>query len=127
MALDIKQLGKQLVGLHAVAALATGIEPIRLEDNEGQALASAIVDVANQYNVVANAKMMAWLALAATAAAIYGPRALMIRAMVAEKKRQAEAVDFNGLRGVPMPESIPQPGPNVMQGTMDFGGLGLGG
>lgn len=93
--------------------MATGVQPLAIDSDEGKALAEAIANVAAEYEVVVNRKMMAWLGLLATAAGIYGPRALTVYAMTrAQKQSQAvhrtapdiptpdlRGMDFSGLTG----------------------------
>lgn len=83
---DIADLGKQLVGIHAMAAMVTGFNELQLGDDEGEALAKGILDICEQYNLSIDGKTGASLQLLAAAAMIYGPRALMIRHRLLQAK-----------------------------------------
>ena len=77
---DISLMGKQLVGLHIMIAQISGMPEMAIAEQEGALLAQSIVNVADQYDLAIDGKTGAALQLAMTAAMIYGPRALAIRA-----------------------------------------------
>lgn len=75
----IALMGKQLVGLHLLAAMGTGIHEMQISEPEGYALAQGIVNVCEQYNLSIDGKTGAALQLAMTAGMVYGPRLLAVR------------------------------------------------
>lgn len=75
----IALMGKQLVGLHLLAAMGTGIHEMQISEPEGYALAQGVVNVCEQYNLSIDGKTGAALQLAMTAGMIYGPRLLAVR------------------------------------------------
>lgn len=79
-------MGKQLVGVHMIAAQVTGLPELIIGDAEGLALAQGIVLVAEQYNLSIDGKTGAAMQLFFTAAMIYGPRALSINAKIKQAK-----------------------------------------
>jgi hypothetical protein len=86
---DITLMGKQLCGLHIMAAQMTGIPEIAIGEEESQLLAQSIVNVADQYDLAIDGKTGAALQLVLTAAMIYGPRVLAVRARAAQARAQA--------------------------------------
>jgi len=91
---DFAAMGKQLVGVHEVAAMMTGIVDIRISEAEGVALAQAIGNVSEQYGLEIDGKTGAAIQLVMTAAMIYGPRALMIRAKAQQARAQSAGQVF---------------------------------
>ena len=83
-------MGKQLAGMHQMVAMMTGLPELAMSEEEGTMLADAIVNVAEQYDLAIDGKTGAALQLAMTAAMIYGPRALAIRARAQMAKQAAE-------------------------------------
>lgn len=93
---EIKLMGKQLTGLHIMVAQIGGLPELAISEQEGELLAQSIINVADQYDLAIDGKTGAALQLAMTAAMIYGPRALHIRARVAAQKQQQAAPESNG-------------------------------
>lgn len=91
-------MGKQLVGLHLVAAMSTGLPEMQLNDAEGLALAQGIIGVCEQYDLSLDGKTGAALQLAMTAGMIYGPRLLAVRKRAAAEQaaRTVSTTDNNG-------------------------------
>lgn len=83
---SIQLMGKQLVGVHLIAAQVTGLAELQINDSEGVALAQGIVLVAEQYDLSIDGKTGAALQLFFTAAMIYGPRILMVNAKMKASK-----------------------------------------
>lgn len=77
-------LGKQIVGLHMIAAMTFGIQELVIQEAEGELLASAIVNVAEEYGLSLGGKTGAAIQLAGTAAMIYLPRYFKMQQRVAE-------------------------------------------
>lgn len=96
-------LGKQLVGLHIIASMAFGIPELVIQENEGELLASAIVNVAEEYGLSMGGKTGAAIQLVGTAAMIYLPRYFAMQKRVTKKDEtiisQVETVD----NGAPTP------------------------
>lgn len=81
-------LGKQLVGIHQLAAMLTGVTELALSDPEGEQLGQAIAGVCEQYNLSIDGKTGAFLGLIGTAAVIYGPRYFAFNARMAYMRAQ---------------------------------------
>lgn len=83
--------GEQLMGIHQMLYVFTGQQypEIQLASPEAQMLADSINGVCEQYDLSIDGKTGAFLQLAGTAAMIYAPRYLAIRARMA----QAQPVD----------------------------------
>ena len=73
-------------------------------------LADAILAVNAHYNTVIDAKMMAWINLGGVAAAIYGPRAFMLRARFQEAKKNKVTKATSGPAVVGNVFEMPAPG-----------------
>lgn len=93
---EIALMGKQLVGLHIMVAQISGMGELAIGDQEGFLLAQSIVNVADQYDLAIDGKTGAALQLAMTAAMIYGPRALAIRARARQPNQQSTEVQGHG-------------------------------
>lgn len=86
---DVAAMAKQLVGVHSLVAMITGIPEVQLHLQEAEQLASAISNVCDEYGLSISGKTGAALQLAAAAAMIYGPRALVISSKIAAAKAAA--------------------------------------
>lgn len=82
---EIQLLGKQLVGIHQMAAMMTQIPEAQISDPEGLMMAQSIVNVANQYDLELDGKTGAMIQLLATAAMIYAPRVIMVKRRMSEQ------------------------------------------
>lgn len=83
---EITLLGKQLVGIHAMASMMTQIPEAAISDPEGLMMAQSIVNLADQYDLELDGKTGAAIQLLATAAMIYAPRVIAVkRRMAAEQ------------------------------------------
>lgn len=87
---DISLIGKQVTGLHKLAAIATGIPELELSDQEGATLGQAIANVAQEYDLALDGKTGALLQLAAACGMIYVPRFLHLKKRVAQAQAKAE-------------------------------------
>ncbi len=87
---DTVALGKQLVGLHHLAALATGLPELVIGETEGQMLAGGIQAVCDEYGLSLSGKTGAAIQLIGAAGVVYMPRLLAIRARRAAERAQAE-------------------------------------
>lgn len=67
-------LGKQIVGLHMVSAMAFSIPELVITEQEGELLANAIAAVSEEYGLSLTGKTGAALQLVGTGAMIYLPR-----------------------------------------------------
>ena len=84
-------LGKQLVGVHALAALMLQLPEIQLKEEEGVQLGNAIIAVCDEYGLSITGKTGAAIQLFAAAAMIYAPRAFVIKARLDNQRAQALA------------------------------------
>lgn len=88
-------LGKQLVGVHALAALMLQLPEIQLKEEEGVQLGNAIIAVCDEYGLSITGKTGAAIQLFAAAAMIYAPRAFFIKARLDTQRAQAQAAQNN--------------------------------
>lgn len=77
---DPQLLSKQLFGIHKMASQMTGLPELQIDNDESMALANSIIGVSEQYDLSIDGKTGAAIQLLATAAMIYGPRLLYIKA-----------------------------------------------
>lgn len=85
------QLANQVKGLHALAAMGTGIPEFNLADGEAVMLADAMATVAEQYGLSLSGKTGALIQLAAACALVYAPRLAAVNARV--KAARAKPVE----------------------------------
>lgn len=88
---DLQAMAKQMVGVHMLVATMTGIPEAIISEEEGIAMASAINNIAEQYDLAIDGKTGASLQLFATAAMIYAPRALMFRKRIQEERVRSQS------------------------------------
>lgn len=86
---DNETLAKNIVGLHMIAAMGTGLPELQISDNEGTMLANAINAVADEYGLDVGGKTGAALQLFGAMGMIYAPRAFAIMKRVEAQKREA--------------------------------------
>lgn len=102
-ATDAKALARQLVGLHQLGVLVSGIPEVAIDLDEGEILAVGIVAVCDEYDLSIDGKTGAALNLLGACAMVYGKRIFQINArMAAQKKARQNATptpsqpaDFN--------------------------------
>lgn len=87
---SVEAMANQLVGVHQLVSMVTGISEIQITPDEGAALAGAIQSVCDEYGLSISGKTGAALQLLAAAAMIYGPRAVVIH----QKVKAAQARDI---------------------------------
>jgi hypothetical protein len=80
--------GKQIAGLHAVAAHLTGLPELIISEAEGELLAGGIQAVAEEYGLELSGKAGAAIQLFSAAAIIYLPR---LAAIASKKAAQQKA------------------------------------
>lgn len=90
VSVDASALAKQIQGLHAIAALGTGIPEFNLQDSEAEMLGQAVSAVCEEYDLSLSGKTGAALQLLAAAAMVYAPRVMMIKARVALANAEAQ-------------------------------------
>lgn len=86
---DAAAMAKQLVGVHTLMAMVTGLPELQISEPEAENLAAAVTNVCEEYGLSISGKTGAAIQLAAACAMIYGPRALMINARIQQAKAQA--------------------------------------
>lgn len=98
-------LGKQIVGLHLIASMTFGIPELVIQEAEGELLASAIVNVAEEYGLSLGGKTGAAIQLVGTAAMIYLPRyfAMQNRVTHAQQKPAQTADNVTPINGTATP------------------------
>ena len=83
-------MGKQLVGIHKLAAMVTGLPELMINDVEGDMLAHAVANICDEYGLAVDGKTGATLQLLGTAAMIYGPRAIAVMQRAHAEKQQRQ-------------------------------------
>ncbi len=94
---ELMGLSRQIMGLHMIAAQATGIAELQINETEAGMLATSIDRVSQEYGLSMSGKTGAMLQLLGTAAIIYMPRLGVINAKIKQKqeeKRRATVVDI---------------------------------
>jgi len=89
-AMDPVGLAKQLVGIHQLAAMFTGMGELQLQQEEAQGLADAVVNVCAEYDLNIDGKTGAAVQLFAACAMIYAPRVLQIKFRLAQERAAYE-------------------------------------
>lgn len=90
---DAEALAQQLVGIHQIVAMVSGIPEAQISEEEAGHLAKGITAVCDEYGLSLGGKTGAALQLAAAAAMIYGPRIWAFTARVrAEREQKAAAM-----------------------------------
>ena len=87
--LEVEALAKNLQAIHDLAALATGLPILSIEDKEAKSMATAVSNLAAQYDMVLDPRTVAWVNLLGVMASIYGPRFLMIKMAASAANRQS--------------------------------------
>lgn len=91
--------------MHTMLAGMTGAVELKLEKEEAESLASAIVDVGRFYNMEVPAKAAAWTNLIMVAGALYGPRVMVLNM---KRKANKSAIPMPP-RGSVAPKAEPAP------------------
>lgn len=86
-------LAQQIVAFHQIAAMATRIPELMIDEREAQLLASSIRELSAHYGPVVSGPAMLWVQFVGVAAMIYVPRvpqvALRLAAIRAAKNRES--------------------------------------
>lgn len=90
---DRAALARQLVGIHQVAAMVSGIPEVVISEPEGDALAGGVIAVCEEYGLSLGGKTGAAIQLAAAAAMIYGPRLFAINQRL-RAERAKDVTDY---------------------------------
>ena len=92
---ELATSAKNLQGLHLMLSMMTGLPEAQLTNSESVALAGALEKVSQEYGLALDGKTGAFLQLAGTAAIIYVPRALAVRARLAKQKEENKDLGEN--------------------------------
>lgn len=81
----VSAFAKKISGIHSLLDVmlqkSIGVKGlIMLEEDESEQLAKAIAEIANQYDLTPDPKIMCWVNLAAVMATIYTPKYLLLKA-----------------------------------------------
>lgn len=92
----VSAFAKKIAGIHSLIDVmlqkSIGVKGMMtLEDDESEQLAKAIAEIANQYDLTPDPKVMCWVNLAAVMATIYTPKYLLIKMTFALRKVAADA------------------------------------
>ncbi len=77
-----------LAGVHLALSMALRVPEIALTEEQSKALAEATANVLRHYDMAVSVKAMDWTRLVMTLAAVYGTKAVMIRARMARDKER---------------------------------------
>lgn len=86
----IETLAFAINGFHIALAAFTKAEELQLEDSESEALAKSVWNVAQQFDMSPDPRIIAIGGLIATAAQIYGPRIYVI----ADRRKKEKPIDI---------------------------------
>lgn len=80
----VSAFAKKIAGIHSLIDVmiqkTIGVKGLMtLEDDESEQLAKAIAEIANQYDLTPDPKVMCWVNLAAVMATIYTPKYLLLK------------------------------------------------
>lgn len=89
---DLKTLAKNIVGLHALAAMGTGLKELMIDEKEGEMLAGAMQAVADEYGLDFGGKTGAAVQLFGAAGMIYAPRIIRIVSRMKKEREETEGV-----------------------------------
>ena len=106
--LDVDGLAIQLQGVHKLCALGFKNSTYEITVDESKKLASALVDVAKQYDLKLNPEVLAWLKLLGVSVAIYGPRVGFN--IMAKKQATARAMQESNLQSAGQQSNAPSAG-----------------
>lgn len=96
---DMDALARQLVGIHQLIAMATGLGELVISEQEAGMLAKGITAVTEEYGFALTGKTGAALQLFGAAAIVYVPRAIAVKARADAARRAAEEEAANTLDG----------------------------
>lgn len=85
---DLEDMAKKIQGTHMMLALMTGMTEMQVSDAEAKMLATAMADVAREFDMAPNGKATAVVMLIGTVAIIYLPRLAMLKAKMDKAKRE---------------------------------------
>jgi hypothetical protein len=80
-----QKLAKQIVGLHQIGALMSGIPEMHISEAEGEMLATGVIAVASEYDLELSGKTGAAIQLLMACVAVYVPRLLAVKNRVAQQ------------------------------------------
>lgn len=83
---DLDALAKQVMGLHQLASIATGIPELAISEQESKMLGGSLASVAEEYGLELSGKTGAMLQLIAVCGMIYVPKFAVLKTRVAEAK-----------------------------------------
>jgi hypothetical protein len=102
-----EQIASYVCGIHKILDLAMGNKGIiAIEEAEAAELTKAALEVAAQYKMKPNPRVVAWCNLIGCVAIVYTPKVLILRAMAAQAKRDAMTQQPE----IPTVATEPQPG-----------------
>lgn len=106
---DTEDLAHQIVGLHALAAMATGLQELVISETEGSMLANGLNAVAQEYGLSFTGKTGAAIQLFGALGMVYVPRLFMIKQRMESERQKREAE--KPLDGYIMDPTYTQTGP----------------
>lgn len=82
---DPTALAKNLIGIHTLVAMMTGIQEAQISPDEASQLAVAVCGVCEEYDLAISGKTGAAIQLFAAAAMVYAPRVFMFKMRMAQE------------------------------------------
>lgn len=86
---DVGELAKKIQGTHLMLSMMTGIQELQIAEAEAVMLATALSDVAKEFDFAPNGKAVAVVQLLGTVAILYLPRIAMVKQKAAQSQRAA--------------------------------------
>lgn len=87
--LDVGLFARQIVGAHQMLAVITKNPIWAIDDKAAEALANALMDVMSHHSINVNPATLAYMKLIGIAAAIYGPKIMVVKMQNDQKKKEA--------------------------------------
>lgn len=88
---SVDTLAKTLMVFHQGIAVATSTPEMMIDQDEGEILARATVNVLDQYDFTPDPKIQAIIGMVMAAGTVYAPRVVLIRARLAQQAKEREA------------------------------------
>lgn len=85
------KFAQQIMGLHYLAANATGLEDLLITEQQSEMLAESLITISAEYGLSMSGKTGALLQLAGTAAIIYVPKIIVIKQKIRARQESAPA------------------------------------
>lgn len=89
--MDLRNLAKQVEGLHRIVGAMAGLPELFLSEEESFAVAQAVSDVSREYKIKLDPKYTVLINAAVMVVMVYAPRVVAITARLKSERAQKEA------------------------------------